>query len=134
MSEGLEYLDSIVWRKFPRNADQTLRVSDATKEKVLAYLDAQEGNPMQEAVIQLIESRCNYAEFTATSAIVYGLDLSMRQRVYCCLRRMVRLKKIESRGKAGRYAYRLLAKPVEVQSHKSALQSMRAAEVARRYA
>lgn len=127
------YWEHLQYRRFPR-VGKILKVSEETRDRVRAWLDAQLEDPMEKTLVELVESRCNYEQFTASSAIAYGLDTPMRHRVYCCLSRMAWMKKIERRGTKGRYAYRLLPTPVEIKVHKSALQSMRAAEVARRYA
>ena len=114
------YLDSVEWKRFPRDADGNLKVSQATRERVDAYLTAQEADPMATHLVSIVEERCNSETYTPISAIVLGLDEFTRQRVYCCLSRLHRFYKIIRRGTVGNYSYRLLRVPGEAKILKSA--------------
>lgn len=135
----LDYLNQIDWREFPRTADGVLKVSWLTKERVNAWLWAQADDPMDADLLEIVESRCGFEDFTAATAIGYGFDELMRHRIYCCLSRLVRFKKIERQGKKGRYAYRLLPKvgrseEISAARKKSVLGAVRGLETAKRYA
>ncbi len=138
----LDYLSVVSWRKSPR-IDGILKTSQKTKDLVCAWIAAQKSDVMDEILIEIIESRCGFENFTAAAAIAYGFDDFMRHRIYCCLSRLVRFKKIERQGRKGRYAYRLLPKAqrseeVRAKSSaarkKSVLGVIAQAKAARRYA
>jgi hypothetical protein len=134
---SLSYLDSVEWEKFPRS-NGVLKVSQVTKDRVWAWIDAQFDDAEDVELMEIVASRCVYGSFTAISAIVYGLSPFQRYRLANLLSRLARFKKIERKGAIGRYAYRLLAEPVKAEKllniKRSALESLKSAEVAKRYA
>lgn len=109
MATDLEYLDSIVWRKFPRNADQTLRVSDATKEKVLAYLKANAFSQRELGVdvFATLNERLSFDEFRSMKQINSGLSKNQSNLIHASMCEFVRRGFIERIGDERHYQYRL---------------------------
>ena len=139
--KDLEYLQRAVFRKFPRDAKGVLKVSQATRDRVQAWIDAN-NLAMQETIAEsdvfaFLNERLDFEEFRSLHQITKGLSEVEAIKIRGRLTNFVDRGLIEKIGTERRYQYRLVQllvrqrKPSKIPA--SALDKLKAKEVAARY-
>lgn len=142
--KDLEYLDRAIFRKFPRTAGGLLKVSQATKDRVQAWFDANrfaKDQPDYVDVYEILNERLDFEEWRSMKQICEGFSSLESAKISSRMSEFGARGFIEKTGpSAGSYRYRLIRLLVRVRNPyqkakapESALDKLKAKEVAARY-
>lgn len=127
-------------KKFPRNSDGVLKVSQATRDRAQAWLKKnrfEEGTSYKHVeldVYAVLNERLDFDDFRTMGQIVDGFSTLERQKISSNMVNFIARGSIEKVGKAGRYKYRLVKLLVrERKARNQPALALMPNEVARRY-